>query len=57
MAATQTPEKVAIFFELEGEHAKQFLKYKKEQFIRGNAEAARKLALERLSQIQTEKTA
>jgi hypothetical protein len=46
------PQKVSVFFELKGEQAERFLKYKAESFLRSTAEAARKLALERLSQLE-----
>ena len=42
--------RAAISFELEGEDAVRFLAYKKKQYLKGNAEAGRKLLFERLEQ-------
>ena len=50
---TQQQKKIArvfISFSLEGEEAAKFLAYKKDEFIKNNAEAGRKLMLERLYQ-------
>lgn len=44
--------KISVFFDLKGEQAEQFLKYKKNQFLSSTAEAARKLLLERLAQVE-----
>lgn len=49
--------RVNISFPLEGEEAEMFLAYKKNEFLKNNAEAARKLALERLHQVTTERKA
>lgn len=52
MKNTQTKDinKVKIFYVLEGDEAKRFLAYKKQEFIKQNAVLARKLMLERLSE-------
>lgn len=50
----EAPKPIAIFFNLEGDQAKRFLKYKEESFLRSTAEAARKLMLERLSQLENQ---
>ena len=47
-------EKIAVFFELEGEQAERFRKYKADEYLRSTAEAARKLMLERLNQVEKE---
>jgi hypothetical protein len=49
-------EKLAVYFQLEGPEVKRFQDYKSKAFLRGNAEAARKLMLERLSQIEAEES-
>ncbi len=49
--------KVAIYLELAGPEADRFLQYKSSEFITGNAQAARKLMLERLVQVETPKAA
>lgn len=47
-------EKLAVYFQLEGTEVTRFQAYKAKAFLRGNAEAARKLMLERLSQIEAD---
>lgn len=42
---------VFISYRLEGEEAELFLRYKGTEFIKNNAEAARKLMLERLHEV------
>lgn len=49
--------RVFISFRLEGEEAEKFLAYKKNEFIKNNAEAGRKLMLERLHQKTARTTA
>jgi hypothetical protein len=41
---------MSITIELKGDEVTQFNEYKKKQFLRSNAEAGRKLMLERLAQ-------
>lgn len=48
---------IQVTIELRGNEASQFAEYKAAQFLRSNAEAARKLMLERLSQIKKEEKA
>lgn len=45
-------ETVNITYHLTGDEARSFNQYKKRQFLRNNAEAARKLMLERLAQVE-----
>lgn len=47
-------EKKIITIELQGEELNDFEQFKKAEFLRSNAEAARKLMLERLDQIKKE---
>lgn len=46
---------INVTFQLKGETAQEFLEYKASQFIDADAVAAKKLTLERLSQIKKEK--
>jgi hypothetical protein len=43
-------ETMSVTIELKGDEVKQFTDYKAKEFLRSNAEAARKLMLERLAQ-------
>lgn len=45
-------ETVNITYHLTGDEARSFNQYKKRQYLRNNAEAARKLMLERLAQVE-----
>ncbi len=45
-------ETVNITYHLTGDEAHSFNQYKKRQYLRNNAEAARKLMLERLAQVE-----
>ena len=49
---TQEPTVINIAFPLSGEEAARFLAYKKAEFLKNNAEAGRKLMLERLHEVQ-----
>ena len=45
-------ETVNITYHLTGNEARSFNEYKRRQYLRNNAEAARKLMLERLAQVE-----
>lgn len=53
MNEEETESVVNITFQLKGEDARRFLEYKAQQFLLNNAEAARKLMLERMAQTQS----
>lgn len=50
-ATSEAAEPVNITYQLVGEDARTFNDYKKRQYLRNNAEAARKLMLERLYEV------
>lgn len=52
-----SPVKIQVNFQLQGEDAERFLAYKRRERISATSEAGRKLALERLDQIEKEAAA
>ena len=55
MKTNQTKNTVNITFQLEGEEAELFLAYKSKEYLKLNAEAARKLMLSKLhEEMETE---